>query len=1482
MPYVPILTRTILVFVWMTIHGGAWSQAEGASHAESCSLPQSSCDLGNEGPQTTQEGTVVKSVVTEVRFPSRFKRVPTEREPAPAWALRMYSGDPDFWGIVDAREAAMKGQPYVKDIHERNFKHWLIHVEHLVNEEGRIEPVDEWALRQWERHRETQGTPSLGRSMPMDTEAVWHPKGPMETYNKESEGGIPVSWQCNVYCFDQSVSNPDICVAGVEAGDLFKSTDRGLSWQAVTEGVPGIRTVRAVKIAPSDPTRIYFEANQWLYASEDGGSTWAMLHNLGEHATQIAVHPTDPDMVLVSAWNGLHRSEDGGVTWNTVFSGTTWDVAFHPSQPQVVYALRYGQALNRCEMHRSDDGGQTFVLKDEGFFVPSDPTNASADGGRLGVTPADEDRVYVALIGRGKAEDTGWIGLYQSLDRGDSWANLNGQDGAPYDPVDHPSVANGNLNGTGIYQGFYDFDLAVSHNDPDKAWVGVTALSATYDGGATWQRIGAYSASTYDIGWIHPDIQDLSVVGDDIWVATDGGLNFSQDELATHESRKRGIYNSTFWGFGQGWNQDLQVGGRYHNGNMAYVSTYDLGHTMRLGGAEAPTGYVHPLNGNGLSSHFSDITDVVVPSTLVGPTLSQANLSMYPNESYVDFRNSELVVHPVYGDHMVLGSGGSLYRTTDGGNQWEVWMDWGGAWSVYEIEQGMSDPNRWYVVARSGSSCKLFRTTNNGQTWGQLTSGLPANWGSMEIALNPGNINDIWAMQAGGSGLYRSTTGGTSWESMSESMWAGESLREILPLGETGVVVLSDQGVYAYKNETQEWLDMSAGIPATWAPLEGAVHYATGTIRIADKGKGIWEAEVPWPIPPVSQPMTASPQVYCALDTVVFDCHGLVNHQGASWSWSFEPEPLFVSDASSRRVEVVFGEGGDVDVTLAVTLADGTTDVHQQPSMVHVGDPSQCAPDGLAGGALRCAGSPQFGLTHDLGVVTNTYTVAAWVKPNGIQPDYTGLVLGGIDQAAGLNVRGGNELGYHWPGGAWWWSSGLVLPSNEWSHVALVVSPTQIKVMLNGIEAVHNTSPELVAMGSQWVGSYRGWTSRNFHGWIDEVKIWNRALTLQEVRDQRHLNLTPEDAESDPELLGYYQFNEDASFMVNKKPGSVHGAYSGGATTEPSSAPVGWGSMTPFNAPLSGFITHDLGSWNVTSTTSADAIAEVRIHRLDPEPFEAPEGALVEGGHWVVNAYASESVPSTLDAVWTGEWTLSSANEVWDELNVLAGMTLYHRSVHGEGEWTASCGLEQGVNLMGSVSEVCVWPLEGQWMLVSDACGVDTTEVLLCPGESLVWNDQTIQSSGAYYHLNEPLDGCSWVDVLVADFPLLPSLEWTSQPADGGTELVVSDEWQVVAWTVNGALIPEATENSWVASVDGAYGVTAIHVGSGCVLSYEALLGCPGDFNGDATVGVADVLAYLSSFGCITNCGVADLNGDGAANTSDLLMLLALFGTICS
>ena len=91
--------------------------------------------------------------------------------------------------------------------------------------------------------------------------------------------------------------------------------------------------------------------------------------------------------------------------------------------------------------------------------------------------------------------------------------------------------------------------------------------------------------------------------------------------------------------------------------------------------------------------------------------------------------------------------------------------------------------------------------------------------------------------------------------------------------------------------------------------------------------------------------------------------------------------------------------------------------------MVDVGPASQCESSGVPGMALQCSGTNGYGLTHDLGLETNTFTAMAWVKPEGIQPDYTAIVIAG-GNGGGFNFRQNNELGYHWPNGAWWWSSG--------------------------------------------------------------------------------------------------------------------------------------------------------------------------------------------------------------------------------------------------------------------------------------------------------------------------------------------------------------------------------------------------------------------------------------------------------------------------
>jgi choice-of-anchor B domain-containing protein len=57
-------------------------------------------------------------------------------------------------------------------------------------------------------------------------------------------------------------------------------------------------------------------------------------------------------------------------------------------------------------------------------------------------------------------------------------------------------------------------------------------------------------------------------------------------------------------------------------------------------------------------------------------------------------------------------------------------------------------------------------------------------------------------------------------------------------------------------------------------------------------------------------------------------------------------------------------------------------------------------------------------------------------------------------------------------------------------------------------------------------------------------------------------------------------------------------------------------------------------------------------------------------------------------------------------------------------------------------------------------------------------------------------------------------------------------------------------------------------------------LGCPGDFNSDGAISVADLLVFLGEFGCEVNCA-ADFDGDGVVVINDLLGFLAVFGDGC-
>lgn len=88
-----------------------------------------------------------------------------------------------------------------------------MHVEYRVGSDGRIRNAGEWAKEAFDTGGGLAGQLTRQAAVDLEYRAI----GPYETYNNGDQGHFPVSWQCNVYCFDQCASNSDVALAGIEA-----------------------------------------------------------------------------------------------------------------------------------------------------------------------------------------------------------------------------------------------------------------------------------------------------------------------------------------------------------------------------------------------------------------------------------------------------------------------------------------------------------------------------------------------------------------------------------------------------------------------------------------------------------------------------------------------------------------------------------------------------------------------------------------------------------------------------------------------------------------------------------------------------------------------------------------------------------------------------------------------------------------------------------------------------------------------------------------------------------------------------------------------------------------------------------------------------------------------------------------------------------------------------------------------------------------
>lgn len=78
--------------------------------------------------------------------------------------------------------------------------------------------------------------------------------------------------------------------------------------------------VNAIAIDPITPENVYLAGPGGLFRSTDGGLTWeAMGVQLSSEPLALTLDPRNPKTVFVLLSDGtLLRSEDGGTTWVTV------------------------------------------------------------------------------------------------------------------------------------------------------------------------------------------------------------------------------------------------------------------------------------------------------------------------------------------------------------------------------------------------------------------------------------------------------------------------------------------------------------------------------------------------------------------------------------------------------------------------------------------------------------------------------------------------------------------------------------------------------------------------------------------------------------------------------------------------------------------------------------------------------------------------------------------------------------------------------------------------------------------------------------------------------------------------------------------------------------------------------------------------------------------------------------------------------------